>query len=105
MISFKQTCALYHAQFEERASSSSGHLGPMALDLDCVTEMSQRLSAVLNVDDLISSFLELVVTHTDATKVSCCSLTDSKNLYEKVPTIIYSFLFLAHSTGNSIPLQ
>ncbi len=34
-----------------------------------MVEMSQRLSAVLNVEDLISSFLELVVTHADATKV------------------------------------
>ncbi len=94
--SFKQACVLFHffAQFEERASSSSRHLGPMALDLDCVIEMSQRLSAVLNVEDLISSFLELVVTHTDATKVSC--LLSRKNVYEKVPSIIYSFLFVAH---------
>ncbi len=71
-----QTYSLARTQFEESAStsvlsssSSSGHLQPIALDLDCVVEMSQRLSAVLNVEDLISSFVELVVTHANATKV------------------------------------
>ncbi len=33
-------------------------------------EMSQKLSAVLNVEELLTSFLELVVAHDGATKVS-----------------------------------
>ncbi len=101
-----------HHKIEERAATVPSckriineYLQPTALDLDCVVEMSQRLSAVLNVEVLISSFLELVVTHSDATKVSLAVYGILFSCHSIPLQFDSSFLNATWRTGGSIPHQ